>query len=335
MDSEKGVELGTNLESERIVLPARVVEAKPKVPAVEPKPEPPLLGAIAKQAKLVGAVAKRVDEERWQVIRGDRVLNLTEKSRKAELDETVLFLSEPFSRRKGFFGLSDSDFENTLIPAMAPVVGSLRSGVIVIDPGHGGSEKGAVNDSLGLLEKDLNLDVSLRLQTLLEDLGYKVVLTRYDDRLVPLEERSRIANHSNAGVFVSVHFNAALNSEAMGLETYILTSIGALSTNDLNTGGDAQVWPGNAFDSLNFELGFRTHKGLIEDLQRMDRGFKRARFKVLKGLECPGILVECGFVSHSKEALLLNTPVYRQKLAESLARSLDDFAKPRRGDKSS
>ncbi|MBT6767400.1 MAG: hypothetical protein HOA81_00215, partial [Opitutales bacterium] len=107
MDSEKGVELGTNLESERIVLPARVVEAKPKVPAVEPKPEPPLLGAIAKQAKLVGAVAKRVDEERWQVIRGDRVLNLTDKSRKAELDETVLFLSDPFSRRKGFFGLSD------------------------------------------------------------------------------------------------------------------------------------------------------------------------------------------------------------------------------------
>jgi N-acetylmuramoyl-L-alanine amidase len=74
---------------------------------------------------------------------------------------------------------------------------------------------------------------------------------------------------------------------------------------------------------------------LIDDLQRVDRGFKRARFKVLKGLECPGVLVECGFVSNDKEALLLNTPVYRQKLADSLARSLGDFAKSREGEKRS
>ena len=333
VDSEGSGELGTVVKSEPVSESVPVVKLKPTEPLVKPKP--PWLAGIARQAKRVGAVAKRIDDDHWQVTRGERVLTLTDGSRKAELDGAVLFLNEAFSRRTGILALSDSDFESTLAPAMMPVAGTLRSNVIVIDPGHGGSEKGTTNDSLGLLEKDLNLDVSMRLQSLLEDQGYKVVLTRYDDRLVPLEERSKIANHSNAGLFVSVHFNAALNPDAMGLESYILTSPGAVSTNDRKAGDDAQSWPGNAFDSLNFELGFRIHKQLIDDLQRVDRGFKRARFKVLKGLECPGVLVECGFVSNDKEALLLNTPVYRQKLADSLARSLGDFAKSREGEKRS
>jgi N-acetylmuramoyl-L-alanine amidase len=302
---------------------------------VAPKLDPPRLAGIAQQAERLGATVKKVEEDRWQVSLGEHVLRLTETSRKAVLDGTVLFLSEPFKSRNGLLSLSDSDFENTLNPAMKPEGATLRSGVIVIDPGHGGSEKGTTNDSMALLEKDLNLDVSLRLQSLLEALGYRVVLTRYDDRLVPLEERTKIANRSNAGIFVSVHFNAALNQDAMGLETYVLTPPGAVSTNDESPGTDAQAWPGNAFDSQNFEFGFQTHKRLIQDLQRTDRGFKRARFKVLKGLECPGILVECGFLSHSKEVLLINTPVYRQKLAESLAKSLDGFAKSQQGEKGS
>lgn len=317
--------------------PDSIIEpvAQPGVSLVEPKLELPRFAGISEQAKRLGALAKQVEGDRWQVTLGEHTLTLTETSRKAELDDTVLFLSEPFNLRKGVFALSDSDFEKTLVPAMMPVKGALRSGVIVIDPGHGGAERGTRNDSMKLLEKDLNLDVSLRLQALLEALGYKVVLTRYDDRLVPLEERTKIANHSNAGVFVSVHFNAALNPDALGLETYVLTPPGAISTNDQEPGADAQVWPGNAFDALNFDLGFQTHKRLVDDLQRVDRGFKRARFKVLKGLECPGILVECGFLSHSKEVLLLNTPVYRQKLAESLAKSLDAFTRSRRGGRDS
>jgi len=82
------------------------------------------------------------------------------------------------------------------------------------------------------------------------------------------------------------------------------------------------LYAGNDFDPLNFELGYQIQSRLIDDLQREDRGIKRARFKVLTELECPGILVECGFLSHGKEARLVNTPVYRQKLAESLSHSL-------------
>ncbi len=238
----------------------------------------------------------------------------------------TLFLSEPFKRRLGGYALSDSDFETILVPAMTSVIGALRSKTIVIDPGHGGSENGARNDGLNLLEKDLNLEVSNRLRELLEKDGYKVVLTRYDDRLVPLEERSRIANRANAGLFISIHFNAALNGEAVGLETYMLTPAGAISTGDEEAGEGSHAWPGNSFDQLNFKIGATMQRRIVEDLQRVDRGFKRARFKVLKDLECPGVLVECGFLSNDKEALLVNTPVYRQKLAEALAQVLVEFS---------
>ena len=305
-------------------------EPKPVVPVEAEKPSAPLIAGIVRQAERVEAVAERLEEDVWIVRNSEgKELRLLESSRRAELDGIVLFLNEPFKRRLGGFALSDSDFQSLLVPAMLPIDGRLKSKTIVIDPGHGGAERGARNDALGLEEKNLNLDVSNRLKDALEALGYKVVLTRYDDRVVPLEERSRIANRSDAALFVSIHFNAALNKEAMGLETYVLTPPGAASTGDEEPGEDARAWPSNSYDDLNFALGFEIQKGLIEDMQRVDRGFKRARFKALKGLDCPGALVECGFLSHDKEVLLVNTPVYRQKLAESLAASIDGFARPR------
>jgi len=317
-------------EPEPVSKPEPLPEPKPVEPIEPEKPEAPLIAGIARQASLVEAIAERLDDKRW-VVRNDlgRELILEESSRRATLDGITLFLNEPFKRKLGGFALSDSDFESVLVASMLKAGGDLRSKTIAIDPGHGGSESGARNEDLDVSEKDLNLDVSNRLKEELEELGYKVILTRYDDRPVSLEGRSLIANRAKAGLFVSIHFNAAANKEAMGLETYVLTPPGAASTGDDRPGDDSHAWPGNDFDRLNFELGFAIQKGLVEDLQRVDRGFKKARFKALKALECPGALVECGFLSHSKESLLVNTPVYRQKLAESLARSIDAFAKPR------
>lgn len=315
---------------EPVSTPESLHEPKPVASTEPEKLEAPLIAGIARQAELVEAKAERLDDKHW-IVRNKlgRELILEESSRRAALDGVTLFLNEPFKRKLGGFALSDSDFESVLVASMLKAGGDLRSKTIAIDPGHGGSERGARNEDLNVSEKDLNLDVSNRLKEELEELGYKVILTRYDDRPVALEERSLIANRAKAGLFVSIHFNAATNKEAMGLETYVLTPPGAASTGDDRPGEDAHSWPGNDFDGLNFELGYSIQKGLVEDLQRVDRGFKKARFKALKGLECPGALVECGFLSHSKEALLVNTPVYRQKLAESLAKSIDAFAKPR------
>lgn len=324
----KEVETSPTLAPESPQAPAPDVakpqEKKPEVADTKPRRVKSLLVG---QAQGVGASVRSDGDGFWVIEKGGLRLRLEEESRRAELNGVALFLNEPFSERNGEFALSDSDLEYTLEPAMNPLRTSLRSRVIVLDPGHGGSERGTRNDELGLVEKELNLEVSLRLQKLLEARGYRVLLTRYDDRVVPLEERSKIANRSNAGVFVSVHFNAALNSEAQGIETFVLTPPGAASTSDSKPDGDAQAWPGNTFDQLNFDLGFSIQKALIKDLQRTDRGFKKARFKVLKDLECPGTLLECGFLSNRKEALLVSAPVYLQKLAESLAASLDAFMK--------
>ncbi len=313
-------EIGT--ETPRVESVVATPEPEPVPPLPEPKEPARPLSGIFEQANRIGATAQAKGDGVWLIEKGGRKLELTEQSRMASLNGIVVFLNEPFLEKEGAFVLSDSDFEYTLRPALEPAEIVLRSKVIVIDPGHGGAEPGSENKSLSLLEKDLNLDVSIRLQKLLEDNGYKVVLTRYNDRLVPLEDRSRIANRSNAGIFLSIHFNSALNKEASGIETYLLTPPESASSNDDAIGSSETSYSGNSFDSLNFELGFRIQSRLIADLQREDRGLKKARFKVLKDLECPGLLVECGFLSHGKEAPLINTPVYRQKLAESLSHSL-------------
>ena len=313
-------ELGVEPNQMKTVEP--VSEPGPIVPLEKSKKPTPKAAGIFKQADQRGARVTEKGDGVWLIEKGERRFELREQSRQAILNGTVVYLNEVFAEKEGNFALSDSDFEYTLRPALDPPEIVLRSRTVVLDPGHGGAEPGSVNRSLSILEKDLNLDVSLRLQKMMEENGFKVVLTRYNDRLVPLEDRSQIANRSNAGVFVSIHFNAALNKEASGVETYLLTPKNSASSNDDAIGSSEPSYRGNQTDLLNFELGYRVQSRLIADLQRVDRGIKKARFKVLKDLECPGLLIECGFLSHGKEAPLINTPLYRQKLAESLSHSL-------------
>ncbi len=317
-----------DLEKEAAEEAARKAAEETERLAAKPKPKVTPRLSIASQAKSLGGEAARVpDSDEWIVSKGDVEIRLTVNSRRAFLNDTLVFLGEPFERRKGAFALSKRDFELFLKPSLQGVADSLKSRTIAIDPGHGGTEDGAKNEELELLEKDLALEVSLRLQEKLEALGYETVLTRYDDRLVPLGDRAEIANRADAGVFVSIHFNGSLNTEALGLETFTLTPAGQPSTGSESPGENAIEWPGNKQDALNFQLGITVQKNLIKDLQRTDRGLKKARFAALKALECPGVLVECGFLTNADEALLVRTPVYREKLASSLSRSIDAFVK--------
>lgn len=265
--------------------------------------------------------------KQWSLSRDGRVLTVKQESRVARLDGVVVFLDAPVTRVRGRWALSESDARILLEAAFGQVPEETRPiRTVVIDPGHGGSETGTKNESLGILEKDLNLDVSQRLQVKLEELGFRAVLTRYDDRLVPLEQRASIANGVKADLFVSVHFNAALNREAKGLETYLLTPAGQASTSGSGTGDEALLFPGNRFDLENFELAFRIQKAMLDRLGREDRGVKKARFQVLKLLDCPGALVECGFVSNREESLLISTPGYRERVALALAEAIAAYA---------
>jgi N-acetylmuramoyl-L-alanine amidase len=127
-------------------------------------------------------------------------------------------------------------------------------------------------------------------------------------------------------VFISVHFNAVGREAVNGLETYALTPQYQYSTGS----GESQPeddtgLPGNAFDGWNSYLGYTMQRHLLRELGLFDRGLKKARFVMLMGLECPGVLVEGGFISNPEEGKLIATADYRQRLAEAIAGGVEVF----------
>lgn len=247
-----------------------------------------------------------------------------------------VFLGEPIAGHRRTLWVAAEDVRTMLVPLLQPAAipapGPLRR--IVLDPGHGGTDPGTQNERLGLKEKDFTLDVAQRLRPLLEARGFEVRLTRETDTrfsnnpAVDLPMRADFANKAGADLFLSIHFNAlAGNADVRGVETYSFTPAGLRSTAaDERSADDKIVHPVNRHDHWSAVLAAAVHRRIKEDLDAFDRGLKRARWGVLRRLECPGILIEGGFLSNDAEARLINTPAYRQKLAEAIARAVDDYA---------
>ena len=226
--------------------------------------------------------------------------------------------------------ITEKDYELTIRPILAPQTLAPRPVVqtILLDPGHGGRDQGAQNPGLKLLEKDLTLDVSLRLQKLLAAEGIKVYLTRKDDTYIPLDKRGELASKVKADLFISVHFNSVGRPAVSGLETFVLPQPWTpSSTRSKLEAMDKQSYPGNKSDGWNSLAGFYIHRTLIEKLGVEDRGLKRSRFKVLKNLTCPGMLVELGFISHPATAQKLRTSAHRNVLAQSLLQGVQSYRK--------
>jgi N-acetylmuramoyl-L-alanine amidase len=233
----------------------------------------------------------------------------------------------------GEVALHELDLEKNLEPLLCePPLAFPTNGVIVIDPGHGGSNSGTHSVLDGRLEKEFTLDLALRLKPLLEAEGWKVFLTRTEDTDVSLPERVERAQVNRADLFISLHFNSgAPDTTQAGLETYCMTPTGEPSTITRNF---ADPWdenlPNNAFDPENLQLAVRIHSALQHGTGMQDRGVRRARFiGVLRGQSRPAILIEAGYLSNPDEATRIETPAYRQKLAEVLAAAL----KPKDEDK--
>lgn len=256
-------------------------------------------------------------------------LELEVDSRDFLLNGRRVFLGEPAVAYRNTLYISRLDRDRLLRPILDPrtiagPVPGLRT--IVIDPGHGGKDDGAVNPRLKLKEKEAALDVALRLEKLLKAAGYRVLLTRRKDSFVPLPLRPAFAKREKADLFISIHFNANETRTVVGTETYILTQQHQRSTgSDRRMPDDAVRQPGNGTDGWSAVLGFKIHNALVGELQTFDRGLKRARFAVLRDLVCPGLLVEGGYLSNDTEARKIATPEWRQRLAESLAEGVADY----------
>lgn len=231
----------------------------------------------------------------------------------------------------GEISLYAVDLQKDLEPLLCePPAAFTRNETIVIDPGHGGSNVGTHSVLDGRFEKEFTLDWARRVKPLLEAEGWKVYLTRESDVFVTNSDRYVLANKLQADVFISLHFNSgAPDTTQAGLETYCLPPVGTPST--ISRGDYSDPWtqdfPNNAFDAQNLRLAVRVHTALLHAMGMPDRGVRRARFiTVLQGQLRPAILIEAGYLSNPREASLIESEKYRQKLAEALANALRPMA---------
>jgi N-acetylmuramoyl-L-alanine amidase len=220
----------------------------------------------------------------------------------------------------------------------------LKVNRIVIDAGHGGHDDGTIGPH-GVLEKDIVLDVALRLATLVRQrMSAEVVLTRSDDTFIPLQERTKIANDNKADLFLSIHANSSPAREVAGTETFYLnfsTSSGALDVAARENAGSEKT-VGDLKDliqSITLNDKIEESHTFAEDVQSAidvqaqrsnaaarNRGVKRAPFVVLIGASMPSVLAEIGFLSNSRDESNLGKPEYRQKVAEALYKGLSQYS---------
>ena len=219
-------------------------------------------------------------------------------------------------------------------PVKKPVISKIRR--VVLDPGHGGHDPGAVGAS-GLQEKDVVLSIGLKLrEKLREELGLDVVMTRSTDIFIPLEERTAIANKVNADLFVSIHANAAPNRNAAGIETYYLNlakteKVAQLAAKENGTTLEkVSTLQAILFDLMaNYKLNDSAH--LAEEIQKSlykvvkgrypdtrNLGVKQGPFYVLVGASMPSILTEVAFISNSTEEAHLKDPAFHDLSAEGI-----------------
>ena len=186
---------------------------------------------------------------------------------------------------------------------------------ILIDPGHGGNDRGAAG--VRYTEKALTLQVAKRLHRILSKMGYRVLMTRVNDRKLELSDRAKASNYIKADLFISIHMNAAKNRSVYGIETFALTAPGSPSSGSKQVQYNA--YPGNNALNNSMSLAWNVQNMLVRTTRTIDRGVKRARFVVLRETRCPSILVECGFISNRNEESKLGSAAYQEKLAQSIA----------------
>ena len=175
---------------------------------------------------------------------------------------------------------------------------------IVIDPGHGGNDPGAISAVHKVKEKDLNLDLALKLGNALAEHGFNVLYTRNDDSTVALKTRG---GRFKADLFISIHHNSSKNISASGAETYCL-----LSDDSENSGKISQA----------LQIACEIQKGQSEASGNYGRGVKFAKFRVLKDAQCPAILFETGFLSNPDEEKRCASAEFRQIMADALAKGI-------------
>ena len=181
----------------------------------------------------------------------------------------------------------------TPTPVISPEIEKIKGKVIIIDPGHGGNDTGALRGSI--LEKDLTLQIATKVRNILKETGLQsIIMPRTDDRTLTLDDRVQTSNNSHADIFVSIHINASVKSEIHGIETHYYTERG-------------------------YEVAKVIHKELMKNVNAMDRGLFKSRFYVINHTEAPSVLLELGFISNDSERNALTSEQRQNDSAKAIA----------------
>lgn len=188
--------------------------------------------------------------------------------------------------------------------SMDPSVPVLKP-LIVIDPGHGGTDEGAKVNSF--MEKKLALTTALLIKKHLEEQGYRVMMTRNRDVYLPLQRRVSIANKTKGSLFVSVHFNSSSSTEAQGVEIFYFDS--------------KELWRTKASKRLASCILYR----IVDQTDAVSRGIKQGNFHVIRETDMPAVLVEGGFITNRQERGKLHDRAYLDRLAIGIAQGIDKY----------
>jgi len=247
-------------------------------------------------------------------------------SRRVVVNGLSVYLNQSVLKGSGNWVISPVDAVDTIGAMLLPsrALRKASAAVIVLDPGHGGTDPGASNGS-GREEKRFTLDIAKRVRVRLRQNQMNVMMTRDRDVAMTLDERCWRGDRYGGDVFVSIHLNSSRDRAISGIETYIMPAPGYPTTAEIERrviSSRAGNCPGNQFDGANAVLAQFLHKGVLAHTGAADRGIRRARFFVIRNARCPAALVECGFLSNSQEVAKINDAAYRDRIAEGIARGI-------------
>src|SRR5947199_2695943 len=254
-------------------------------------------------------------------------LEFVSGSREAMINGARSWLCFPLIEQDGKYLVSRTDVAKTIEPLVrphrVPNVGKVET--VVLDPGHGGHDKGQL--SRYGPEKEFALDVARKLRPLLQAKGLRVIMTREGDYFVPLEVRAKIANAARNSIFVSIHFNATNdNPNATGFEIFSFTPRGAPSTSDSAVAlSSFNMQTCSELDTQGMALSDCMFHSLLGHITEYDRGIKRARFAVLRLTKVPAVLIEGGFLTERGESRLISNKDWRGKLAAAIGVGIESY----------
>ena len=280
---------------------------------------------ISKFYGLPTGVVSQGEKMRFETVKNP--LEFVSGSREAMINGARSWLCFPLIEQDGKYMVSRTDVAKTIEPLIRPHrvsnVGNIQT--VVLDPGHGGYDKGQVSRYGN--EKDFALDVARKLRPLLQAKGLRIIMTREGDYFVPLEVRAKIANAARNSIFVSIHFNATSdNPDATGFEIFSFTPRGAPSTSDTAlTSTSYSMQPGSAVDAQSMALSACIYHSVLGHIPEYDRGIKRARFAVLRLTNVPAVLIEGGFLTDRGEAKLIANKDWRAKLAGAISVGIESY----------